>query len=459
LHIELQPTSILQTNDISNRKTTNMVLEDATRPDDPSESFQSDTPPSNDADQYGDSNPPYTATRQPTYASVAKDGSQSKIFVNVAALPKPFLLGNSPHPPFLIESIQDSCRFAQQVLQRPCTQEEADAFAYHAAKTYRVASFGSPIGIALGSLQHFRGRKTYRFPGYSPFKEGSYFSKDRLGPFRGAAARAGWQTMRLASYWMLGSVVGAMFFGSYAVSLSLAGRAMDPRLKDFTEALKKLQKEGVSTQAIRRQQDVNGTTQEETFEQRKQRFGVQARSRESMQNQAQNRGPAQAQSSTKSWDDASPTGGAFSSDYADASSDTGLLDDAQMIQKQTRQQADDESASAENRASTFDLNKAAPQRPSAGRQAANQGEGVAEVPQGGSTWDRLRQQAAKGSGPSASRPRAARGQASSDEDSFSFSQGDEDRQLAKAEAQKEFDARLERERAGKDFEGNGGKRW
>lgn len=436
-----------------------MVLEDATRPDDPSESFQSDTPPSNDADQYGDSNPPYTATRQPTYASVAKDGSQSKIFVNVAALPKPFLSGNSPHPPFLIESIQDSCRFAQQVLQRPCTQEEADAFAYHAAKTYRVASFGSPIGIALGSLQHFRGRKTYRFPGYSPFKEGSYFSKDRLGPFRGAAARAGWQTMRLASYWMLGSVVGAMFFGSYAVSLSLAGRAMDPRLKDFTEALKKLQKEGVSTQAIRRQQDVNGTTQEETFEQRKQRFGVQARSRESMQNQAQNPGPAQAQSSTQSWDDASPTGGAFSSDYADASSDTGLLDDAQMIQKQTRQQADDESASAENRASTFDLNKAAPQRPSAGRQAANQGEGVAEVPQGGSTWDRLRQQAAKGSGPSAGGPRAARGQASSDEDSFSFSQGDEDRQLAKAEAQKEFDARLERERAGKDFEGNGGKRW
>jgi hypothetical protein len=46
------------------------------------------------------------------------------------------------------------------------------------------------------------------------------------------------------------------------------------------------------------------------------------------------------------------------------------------------------------------------------------------------------------------------------EDSFSFSQGEEDKQLAKTEAQKEFDARLERERSGKDFdEGSGRKRW
>jgi hypothetical protein len=246
-----------------------------------------------------------------------------------------------------------------------------------------------------------------------------------------------------------------MFFGSYAVSLSLAGRAMDPRLKDFSERLKQLQKEGVKPQDIRRQQDVNGTTQEETFEQRRQRFGVQAKSREG---QAQNRGSQAQQSSTQSWDDASPTGGAFSSDYADASSDTGVMDDAQMIQQQTRQQADAQSSSAENRASTFDLNKAAPQRPSAGRQAANQGEGAAEAPQSGSSWERLRQQAATRSGPSAGGSRAARGK-QSEEDSFSFSQGDEDRQLAKAEAQKEFDARLERERSGKDFEGNGGKRW
>lgn len=435
-----------------------MVLEEATRPD---ESFTSDAPPSNDADRYGDSNsnPQYTSTREPSYASVARDASKSQIFVNVAALPKPFsLAGDRPHPPVLIESIQDSCRFAQQVLGRPCTQDEANAFAYHAAKTYRVASFGSPVGMAAASVQFFRGRQTFRFPGYTPFKEGSGFSKDRLGPFRGQLARAGWQTLRLTSYWMLGSVAGAVFFGSYAVSLSLAGRAMDPRLKDFTERLKQLQKEGVSTQSIRRQQDIENTTQEETFEQRRQRRGVQAMSRESMQNQNRSQA-AQSQSSTQSWDEASPTGGAFSSDYADASSDTGVLDDAQMIQQQTRQQSHAQSTSADsNEASTFDLNKAAPQRPSAGRQAANQGEGAAEAPPSGSSWERLRQQAANRSGPGSGASRPARSGTSSDDDSFSFSSGDEDRQLAKSEAQKDFDARLERERTGRDFD-EGKKRW
>jgi hypothetical protein len=435
-----------------------MVLEEAARP---TESFGSDAPPSNDIDPYADRNPAYTSTREPSFASVARDGSQGKIFVNLANLPKPFMLfGSRPHPPIIVETIQDSCRFAQQILQRPCTQEEADAFAYHAAKTYRVASFGSPLGMAAASVQFFRTRGQFRFPGWSPFKEGSSWSKERLGPLRGPTARIGWHSLRLGSYWLLGSVVGAVFFGSYAISLSLAGRAMDPRLKEFTEKLKQLQKDGVSTQAIRRQQDVEGTTQEETFEQRRQRRGVQGMSRES----AQNRGPAQSstQSASQSngWDDASPTGGSFSNDYSDASSDTGILNDAQMNKRQTQQQADAWSSPAENRASTVDLNKAAPQRPSANRQAANQGDGAASAPQSGSTWERLRQQAASGKPTISGTPRGSRGEQSEGEDSFSFSQGEEDKQLAKTEAQKDFDARLERERSGKDFdEGSGRKRW
>lgn len=433
-----------------------MVLEEATRP---TESFGSDAHPSNDIDPYADRNPPYSSTREPNFASVARDGSQGKIFVNVATLPKPFsLFGSRPHPPVLVDSIQDSCRFAQQVLGRPCTQEEANAFAYHAAKTYRVASFGSPLGMAAASVQFFRTRESFRFPGWSPLKDQSTLSKDRLGPLRGSAARIGWHSMRLMSYWVLGSVVGAVFFGSYAVSLSLAGRATDPRLKEFSEKLRQMQKDGVSTQAIRRSQDENSTTQEETFEQRRQRRAVQGMSRES----SQNRGPAQSstQSTSQSsdWDDASPTGGAFSNDYSDSSSDTGILNDSQMIQRQTQQQADAYSSSTENRASTVDMNKAAPQRPSANRQAANQGEGAASAPKSGNSWERLRQQAASGTPTISGTPRRSREQ--SEDDNFSFSSADEDKQLAKSEAQKDFDARLERERTGRDFdEGGGRKRW
>jgi hypothetical protein len=43
-------------------------------------------------------------------------------------------------------------------------------------------------------------------------------------------------------------------------------------------------------------------------------------------------------------------------------------------------------------------------------------------------------------------------------DSYSFSNSDEERQLAKTEAQKEFDARIERERQGRDFDDRGRRR-
>lgn len=387
-----------------------MVLEDASRPTD---SFASDTPPTDDIDRYAERNPPYTATRSPSFASVARDGSQGggKIFVNVASLPRPFsLFGERPHPPVLVESIQDSCRFAQQVLQRPATQEEADAFAYHAAKTYRVASFGSPVGMALASVQFFRTRDSFRFPGWSPFTDQKSWSKDSLGPLKGSAARIGWHSLRLGSYWLLGSVVGAVFFGSYAVSLSLAGRAMDPRLKEFTEKLKKLQQEGVSTQTLRRQQDQDGTTQAETWEQRRQRRAVQGMARESgAQQQSSVQGSSGMSSSSSSWDDASPTGGAFDAEYSDPLADTGVLDDNSMAQQQYSQQADSwSSRSTQSRYAAPSRNDAAARRSNADRQAGYQGEASTE--HSGSAWERLRQKAAASGDASSGGPRTSRGE-------------------------------------------------
>lgn len=418
-----------------------MVLQDAATPQ---EDFSSDRPPSSDRDPYGDQNPPFTSTRQPSFAPVAKDGEQQRIYVNIANLPRPFSFsGTVGHPQVLVDSIQDSCRFLTQVLQRPPKQEEADAFAYHAAKTYRIASFGSPIGMALASVQFYRMRETMRFPGWSPFKDQEgRFSKDRLGPLRGQMARYGWHSMRLGSYWLLGSVVGAVFFGSYAVSVSLAGRARDPRLQEFSEKLRQLQREGQSIQALRKQ-DTESTTQQETFEQRRQRRSVQAEGRQR----------AQAQS----YDDASPTGGAFNTEMA-ATSDTEMMTDDQMRSHETRQRPDPRSSPTENTPSSFDMNKAAPQQP----QNAQQASGSSSAG-GGSAWERLRQQAGQNSGSrqspagsgSAVRTKGEQREGSTTGDSFSFSESDEERQLARSEAQREFDARMDREREGRDFDDEG----
>jgi len=341
------------------------------------------------------------------------------------------------------------------VLQRPVKQDEADAFAFHAAKTYRIASFGSPVGMAAASVQFYRGRDSMRFPGWSPFRdeENGFLKKDRFGPLRGQMARYGWQTVRLGSYWLLGSVVGAVVWGSYAVSVSLAGRAMDPRLKEFTEKLRQLTKEGQSVSALRRQ-DAESTTQhaQETFEQRRQRRGVQAMGRERQQSGGGGSG---------GFDDASPTGGAFDADAASARGDTEMMTDDQMRSHEGRRpRVDLRSSPVEDDASsTFGLGQlAAKQR----QQTKNtqQASGSSASASGGTSWERLRQQAGQNpspEGPTSSRgPPVARTKAEQKEgstlgDSFSFSESDEQRQLARTEAQRDFDARMDREREGMDF--------
>jgi hypothetical protein len=75
-----------------------------------------------------------------------------------------------------------------------------------------------------------------------------------------------------------------------------------------------------------------------------------------------------------------------------------------------------------------------------------------------SAWDRIRREAASGQSQSPSTPgysaekRQTPRQESAPGDSFTFSATDEERQLAKQDAQKDFDARVERERQGRDFE-------
>jgi hypothetical protein len=81
----------------------------------------------------------------------------------------------------------------------------------------------------------------------------------------------------------------------------------------------------------------------------------------------------------------------------------------------------------------------------------------------GSTWDRIRQESASSKGSPRQSPtntpqiRREQQEGSTLGDSFSFASSDEERQLAKTEAQKEFDARVERERQGGDFAETGAK--
>ncbi|KAL8975872.1 MAG: hypothetical protein Q9205_008013, partial [Flavoplaca limonia] len=92
-------------------------------------------------------------------------------------------------------------------------------------------------------------------------------------------------------------------------------------------------------------------------------------------------------------------------------------------------------------------------------------ENAVDQAQGGNAWDRIRRQAqnpttgAKQKGPRWNPVRKEQQEGSTTGDSFAFSSDEEQRQLAKDEAQNEFDARVERERQGGSFDEKRGKKW
>ncbi|KAK6434927.1 hypothetical protein LTR95_008890 [Oleoguttula sp. CCFEE 5521] len=435
-----------------------MVLAESSAPPD---SFPSDAPPSSDLDPYASSSP---TSDGGTYTTIPITPTQS-ITLNLSTLPHPVgPLGlPAPQPAILTSAIQDSCRFAAQVLNRPATQQEAEAFAYHSAKSFRIASFGAPVGTALAMYQCFRTRKVFRFPGYTPFKEGSRFTSERFFNFGGRRALIMWHSSRALAYALLGSTLGSVFFGSYAISVSLVGRATDPRLKDFSDALKKMQQQGKSVREARagmaksasESQEEMSTTQNETYDMARQRRMAQNTARYGKEREEMMRQMAGE----------SPTGGAFDSEYGAAEMDTGMMSDAQLSVQQTRQ---DEEYRATSTESAPSVQQATPMQQSPGPRATSSSSSTSD-PQSGGVWERLRREAAAGKSNAGTtttgnrRPSntvSEQKQGSTLGDSFAFSDSNDDRQTSRAEAQREFDARMDQERQGKDFEtGRGGKKW
>lgn len=156
-------------------------------------------------------------------------------------------------------------------------------------------------------------------------------------------------------------------------------------------------------------------------------------------------------------------------DYKQEAQDTGLLTDEQLNARARKEQSNadraerlEESRAAAQAQSRIDQSRR--NNNSSGDDASPQ---AAPAPRSsGSAWDRIRAESANSKSSPRQSPtntpqvRNEQQEGSTLGDSFSFSSSDEERQLAKIEAQKEFDARVERERQGGDFsEGSGKGGW
>lgn len=410
--------------------------------------------------------------------------SDVEINIDLSTLPQPFPIigalagyGKVARAQRLHKSLQQ----AQSLLQRPLNQDEALAIAQTYSQVMRTSSWGDAFGLAAGGYQCYRTSGTFRFPFWSPNLE--KFTPDKLGPLRGPQARMAWHACRALPYAAMGMFVGDLFFRNYATMQAALGMRKDERLVDFNKALERMMQKKIEDVGERRMR--NRPYPE-----------AQQREREGL-SRTSPAPPRTRGSGSDDYDDMSPTGGAFVDSYGDKA-DTGLLSDTQMraneaqrhdsasydsrYQRQMQKEStggfdarDERQPSPqqrnENRGDSFDLgtsSSSSTNGPQQGnlppwaqnRNASSPSTSSSPARPSGSAWDRLRQQA-QGSGSDNSpypRTQGEQRQGATGGDSFSFSSSDEERQLAKSEAQKDFDRRVERERQGRDFDGRE-KRW
>jgi len=437
-----------------------MVLEEATASSSANDSFMQDGPVS-DIDPYADNSFSNSSN------IAAQSGGQSQVYnVDLDKLPIVF----TPFPRTIsgpaVAALGDHISTVQSIVKRPLTQPEVDALSYHFVNGMRITSLGGPVGFAAGMLAAYNGREGWQFPFWKP-KENSRFNPNSFGPIKGANAQRLWGFARYNAYGITGMIFAMIFFGTYSVSVSGAGRATDQRLKDFNKDMQERIKQSGNTPMPPRQGQRNpiGTPAGNMDHQVERARGMLEQGRERNQQRAQQ--AAQQAQPRQSDDNMSPTSGSWMDDYKSASSDTGLLSDSQIQEQERRQRASADSSPTSNRDNTFDMNKVTSQ-PTNFDNSSPQASGRS-LP-AGSSWERVRKesQAQKQAPSQESRQGRTAGWGSVQReqqtgstvgDSFSFSSTEEERQLAKSEAQKDFDARLERERQGGDFSQGREKRW
>jgi len=387
----------------------------------------------------------------------------TRYHIKLDQLPRPVNLFMVPvRDDAIVKTILRSCHEAQHVIQRPLRQDEVDAISYHFAKSLRTVSWGPPVGMAGGAIAAYRSMSNYRFPGYTPKPEadGGNFNPERFGPVRGQMARYAWHTLRFQMYGAVGFMTGALLFASYATSVNAVETGSDPRMKDYIEALKERAQRHTGQMQPQGQRNPI-MSQEGRLDQQAQRASQRLGMEDAWKRQ-------DVQRKVSDYDDMSPTGGAWMDDYKQEAQDTGLLTDDQLNARARKEQSNSDRA---ERAEESRVAAQAQSRLDQSRRNNNSSDDAS--PQGspqpapaarsGSTWDRIRQESAGSKGSPRQSPtntpqiRNEQHEGSTLGDSFSFSSTDEERQLAKVEAQKEFDARVERERQGGDFSESGGK--
>jgi hypothetical protein len=333
----------------------------------------------------------------------------------------------------------------QKLVQRPLTQSEVDAITELGAGMLSVVSYGTPIGFAAGLYGAYRTASTFRFPLYQPnldtFQPGVF--PPTMGFIRGHRAIWAWHASRVLAYTLLNVAVSDIVVSSYAATTATVKAQTDPRLKDVnTTFAERVRSNRGLPRAPVQQKHSGGQIPHDDASPSGSLYGDEGSSTENSYGTGR---PNSEQPSSIGWNKRpkdppleevrESEDGGFAV-YDDASPTGGQGVGADTSQPQTSGSAWDRLRRGE--------------KPIQNAQAGTDGPETAAQPVRQSAWAKLR-----------NNPQQGQGDISRTDESYSYSDSNEQRDLAKAQAQKEFDAQIERERRGGDFNSGGGdqKRW
>ena len=366
----------------------------------------------------------------------SKDTLRIQYDINNSELPRPIpilgpILGYGERA--LMFRVRGIVGNMTRLMKRPLTQEEVQATAEHQARALQIASYGGTIGLFGGIWQCYKTSPQYKFP-FLKASEPAEIDPNVFGPLKGQAARVARHSLRAAAYISIGVFIGDLFFQGYATAASARGFFKDPRLHEIVESMRR------TTMRDARSEISKEPIKKESSEQDQPR-------------REPSRGGFFGNRYNSDDDNMSPK----------AISDPDLMSDDDIRARELRQSAT--VSSAERRDEPFRASSTL-QRSSFGDRESPASNSSRSAPSSGSVWDRIRQGATTSENQSPANRSSwtqkeatrDRHQGSSSGDSFEFSSSEEEKQLAKPEAQRDFDERVERERRGGDF--NDGKgRW
>ncbi|KIV87239.1 hypothetical protein PV11_02797 [Exophiala sideris] len=361
----------------------------------------------------------------------------------------------------------DFIRGTENIIGRPLSQREAEGYAYHTSKKMLYGLTGTAVGVLIGGVIAQRNREKMKFPFRSaqPLENYQNFPNRYLPILRGQTALFAWRATRVSVWTVVGIFIARPIFAAIGNTVFYTGLNSDDRTKDLMDSIKG----NLEQIASNRVREVAA--------------GTRPRPQPQGQQDVQSAEPdSQAYYRDTQQDVTNDYQGDYSADntFTDGSTDTGVTNDASMRAREARQpasvfrgsygrpapstqqsrsQSDQPKDSFSGSASDpfFDDDAS----PTAGNDP-NMGTPSTYSPQR-SAWARIRNQQNQGYSGGRENPpterssgmdrglsddpyAARRGEEQARGDAFSFSKPDADRQLAKDQAQKEFDAMLDKER-------------